>query len=114
MRETYEQKTLRLMEEKAILVKAFASPGVQLIFTKLKDSAKLSLYDYDNCDFDTERGREMAHRIQARRYVILTELPKIIDEIINVDIPLENGKKAWRFNAWLDKIKDNISRFFIP
>lgn len=112
MIETIEEKTARLLEEKAILVRALDNPGVQIIFLKLKNMAKASIYDYDNCDFDTERGREVAHRIQARRYVILQEIPRIIDEIINVDLPRVDGKRSWRFNQWLETVKENVGRFF--
>jgi hypothetical protein len=112
LRETQEEKIERLLQEKVLLVKGFEHPGTQMIFLKLKDMARASLHDYDNCDFATERGREMAHRIQARRYVILQEIPRIIDEIINVNMPREDGKKVWKFNAWLEGIRKNIGRFF--
>lgn len=105
MTETIEDKTARLLEEKAVLAKSLQDLGVQMIFIKLKNMAKVSVYDYDNCDFNTDRGREMAHRIQARRYVILQEIPRIIDEIINVDIPREEGKLKWRFHTWLKQIQ---------
>jgi hypothetical protein len=114
MAESYEDKRLRLLQEKALLTKGFEHPGTQMIFIKLREMARASMHDYDLCNFDTEQGREMAHRIQARRYVILTEIPKMIDEIINVDIPPENGKKQWRFNTWLDHIRKNLRRFFNP
>lgn len=113
MIETIEEKTARLLEEKELLVKGFNDPGVQMIFLKLKDMARASMHDYDNCDFATERGREVAHRIQARRYVILTEIPRMIDEIINVDIPrTESGRQKWRFSAFLESARVTIRRFF--
>lgn len=112
MAETFDQRYDRLMEEKALLVKAFEHPGTQLIFTKMKDRAKASLHDLEKCDVDTESGREMFHRIQARRYVILQEIPELINEIINVDLPREQGKKRWSFNLWLEQIRANLRRFF--
>ena len=113
MTERIEEKTDRLLEEKALLVKGFNDPGVQMIFIKLKDMARASMHDYDNCDFATETGREVAHRIQARRYVILTEIPRMIDEIINVDVPRrEDGRQKWKFNAWLEQTRATIARFF--
>lgn len=110
--ETIEEKTARLLEEKTLLVKGLGHPGMQMILLKLKDLARASIYDYDHCDFATERGREIAHRIQARRYVILTEMPRMIDEIINIDMPRENGKKTWKFQVWIEGIRTNIKRFF--
>lgn len=111
--ETLEDRTERLLKEKAALLRAFEHPGTQMIFLKLKDAAKASMYDYDNCDFATDRGREMAHRIQARRYVILQEIPRMIDEIINVDIPREeNGKRKYKFSLWLEQKREEIKRFF--
>ena len=113
MTETIEEKTARLLEEKALLIKGMEHPGAQMIFIKLRDMAKASMHDYDNCDFATERGREVAHRIQARRYVILTEIPRMIDEIINVDLPRrEDGRRKWRFTAWLEQTRTTIGRFF--
>jgi len=113
MIETTEEKTVRLLQEKELLVKGFNDPGVQMIFLKLKDMARASMHDYDNCDFATERGREVAHRIQARRYVILTEIPRIIDEIINVDLPRRvDGRQKWRFNTFLEQARATIGRFF--
>jgi len=109
---TLKETTARLLDEKEMLAKALATPGVQLIFVKLKDMAKASLYDYDNCDFSTDRGKEMAHRIQARRYVILQEIPRMVDTIINVDIPMVEGRKKWRFNTFLEQMRNTLSRFF--
>ena len=110
--ESHNEKVARLLGEKALLVKALGHPGTQMILLKLKDLARSSVYDYDHCDFATERGREVAHRIQARRYVILTEIPRIIDEIINSDMPRDDGKKTWKFHSWIEGIRNNIGRFF--
>lgn len=113
MTEHSEEKTARLLQEKELLVKGLEHPGTQMIMIKLQAAARASMLDYDNCDFATERGREVAHRIQARRYVILTEIPRMIDEIINVDIPrAESGRNKWRFNAWLEQVKGTITRYF--
>lgn len=112
MTETFEEKQDRLQQEKIVVIKALENPGTQLVFAKLRDMAKASIYDYDNCDFSTSRGREMAQRIQARRYVILKEIPRMLDEIVNVDLPRIDGKKAWSFTAWIESMRDNIKRFF--
>lgn len=112
MKETPEEKRQRLLEEKALLVKGLAQPGMQMILLKLRDSAKVSVQDYDLCDFGTAKGREMAQRIQARRYVILTEIPRMIDEIVNVDLQPINGRKAWSFRKWVEQIRKEIPRFF--
>ncbi|MDD2898982.1 MAG: hypothetical protein PHI31_09745 [Desulfuromonadaceae bacterium] len=112
MKESHEERIERLIEEKALLVKGLDHPGTQMIFIKLKDMARASIHDYDTCDFNTEQGREKAQRIQARRYVILTEIPRIIDEIINVDLPLEENLKPWRFSLWLEEVRGSLKRFF--
>ena len=113
VRETLEEKTARLLQEKELLVKALDHPGTQMIFVKLQNMARASMLDYDSCDFATERGREVAHRIQARRYVILNEIPRMIDEIINVDLPqAQDGRKKWRFTAWLTQVRTTIGRYF--
>lgn len=110
--ETVDARYDRLVEEKQMLAKALNHPGTQLILQRLTDFAKASLVDYDECRFCTDEGREMAQRIQARRYVILKEIPDIIEEIINVDLPKEAGRKAWRFGRWLESMRENIKRYF--
>lgn len=110
--ETVDQKTARLIEEKQLLTKAMNNPGTQLILQRLTDFARASLVDYDDCRFSTEEGREMAQRIQARRYVILKEIPNMIEEIVNVDIPREGGKRVWRFGTWLESTRENVKRYF--
>lgn len=81
--------------EQALITQALASPGFQLIMTRLQEVADKMQQEYDTVDFAAEPGRAM--HIQITRDVIQNGIPRIIEQFMNVEKP----EPRWTFKGWL-------------
>jgi hypothetical protein len=78
-----------------LMTQASATPGFQLIMTRLQDVADKMQTEYDTVDFATDPGRAM--HIQVTRDVIQNGIPRIMEQIMNSDQP----EPRWTFKGWL-------------
>lgn len=97
MRQLSEEEKDRIRDERAIIIQDLHRPGVQLIFRKLDEAADAMLLKYDSQDFVNRP--EKAVYIQCFRDIVKKEIPRIFENIINVDTPPE--KPRWTFRRWL-------------
>lgn len=93
---TEDQKE-RIRAERELIVADLKRPGVQLIFQKLEEAADAMLYHYDRQDFIKEPAK--AVYIQCFRDIVKKEIPRIFENIINVDVEQKHTK--WSFRLWL-------------
>ena len=75
--------------DKEILREWMRHPGTQLMAHKLRSAAKGILKQYDTCPPDK------LVRYQITRNILLNEIPRIIEDIVNKDEP-QAKKWNWR------------------
>lgn len=104
-----DEQIQRITEEKALIVQGLARPEVQLIFRKLDEAANEMQAHYDRLDFLKDQGK--AIYIQCFRDIVKKEIPRIFENIINIDAPA--GKPRWSFRQWLSvtlrRMADSLS-----
>ena len=86
-----------MTRDQAILSTELARPGFQLIMARLNAYADKLGEEYDSVDFVAEPGRAM--HIQVTRDVIQNGIPKILEDIMNIDKPIEIPR--WTVKGWL-------------
>lgn len=72
----------------------YARPGFQIIMRKMKELSNDMLMRYD-----AATDMEEVRRIQAYRDVVEIIIPKIMEDIMNVDE--ERSEPKWTFKGWL-------------
>lgn len=82
-------------QETEIITDAIKHPGFKLIMQKLADAAEKAQSRYDS-----SQDHDEVIRIQTLRMICLKEIPRIIEEMANVDTP-KDGR--WKFWEWLKK-----------
>ena len=104
MTENFYLKLARLNHEKALIEQDMARPGFQLIMRKLQELSDKMLLEYDGA-----LTLEEVKRIQAYRDVIEIIIPKVLEEIVNVDV--ERGEERWKFKPWLKSVWNIVDEF---
>ena len=87
----------RALVERDLLISGLEHPGFQLLMVKLNKAATDALADYDACNFFNAEGIEKAQTAQAFRRIIITEIPRVCEALINIEKP----EKPWSFLTWL-------------
>jgi hypothetical protein len=85
---------LDTQEQREVIEDWLKHPGTRLVARKLRVAAKGMLREYDKAD-DPDRVR----RIQISRWFIVSELPRMIEAIMNEQRPPRSW--TWSFKRWL-------------
>ncbi len=84
--------------EQMLMTQAMATPGFQLIMTRLQSVADAMQADYDNITVVTDP--RLVLQTHITREVIKVTIPRIMEQIMNVDQP----EPRWTFKGWLRSI----------
>lgn len=87
-----------LREHREVMIRG--KEGMAVFLKALTAAAATMQSDYDRCDFGTQEGLIKAIRIQAFRDIVTKEIPRIMENCMNVDREPEN---KWSFWKWLKK-----------
>lgn len=90
----------QLRQEQLILERG--KEGMAVFLNRLTEAAEKMQGDYDKCDFSTQDGIIKAIRIQMFRDIVQKEIPRIMENIMNVD---RGEKDRWNFWKWLKRNK---------
>lgn len=86
----------QLRREKEILERGLE--GMKVFMLKLRTAAEAMAQEYDKCDLTTQEGVVKAIRIQMYRDIVTKELPRMMENIMNVDREPEH---RFSFFKWL-------------
>lgn len=100
-----EEDKIRIREERELLIPALQEPGVQLLFKKLQDEALRSGNELKKINFLTQQYR--AIYLQCFLDLVEGEIPRIFENIVNIDRIEEIEPVKWSFRRWLiSKLED--------
>lgn len=88
----------QLRQEQEIVTRDLA--GVQIFLRKLTSAAEVMSQEFDRCDLATQDGITRAIRAQVFRDIALKEIPRMLENIMNVDRPVQH---KFSFFDWLKK-----------
>ena len=86
-------------EQREIFKDWLKHPGTRLMAHKLRAAAKGLLKSYDTAT------PEQLERIQVSRWFLNSELPRVIESVMNLEAP--PAKRTWFFTKWLKRGQSN-------
>jgi phosphopantetheinyl transferase (holo-ACP synthase) len=89
----------QLRQERSILELGKAGMGVFL--SRMVEASESMVKEYDCCNFATKEGLVKAIRIQVYRDIVMKEIPRMMENIMNVD----RDTNKFKFWKWLSKFR---------
>lgn len=84
-----------MTKDQALMTQAMATPGFQMIMSRLQQVADALQKDYDNICVITDPQRVL--QTHLTREIIQVTIPRIMEQIMNEDKP----EVRWTFFGWL-------------
>lgn len=75
--------------------------GMAIFLNRLVTASDQMAAEYDRCDFATQEGIVKAIRAQVYRDIVMKEIPRMMENILNVD----RDSNKFKFWKWLAKFR---------
>lgn len=85
----------RMRAEREILESGM--DGMKVFLIKLDEAAQAMALEYDKCDLATQEGVTKAIRIQMYRDIVTREIPRMMENILNLDREPEHRFSFWKW-----------------